>query len=110
MSFALFLLYHVVLSLWWWVWVWVVPSDYFVSTQLQLWFFAVGVVFCWAVTISSYLQINVEILDIYIFGTDRPIDRPTDKARYRSSLLELNKIHYHLNPRSWLKLYSEFIA
>ena len=37
--------------------------------------------------ISSYLQLNVEILDICIFGTDRP----TDKAMYRGSLPELKK-------------------
>ena len=51
LTFALYLLYHVVLSSWWW-WVVGVLSDYFVSTQLQLWLFSCwGCGCCWAVTI-----------------------------------------------------------
>ena len=50
-SITLFMLYHVVLSLWWW---WVFPSDYLVSTQLQLWLICCwGCGCCWAVTIVS---------------------------------------------------------
>ena len=45
--------------------------------------------------ISIHFQLYVEILDVYIFGTDRPTDRrtdrPTGKASYRNSLPELQK-------------------
>ena len=62
MSFALFLLYHVVLSLCGgcgcgWVGVGGIPSDYLVSTQLQLWLFCCwGCGCCWAVTINLRLE------------------------------------------------------
>ena len=37
-----------------WVWVGGIPSDYIVSTQLQLWLFCCwGCGCCWAVTINS---------------------------------------------------------
>ena len=51
LSFALFLLYHVVVSLRW-VGVGGIPSNYFVSTILQLWLFCCWGYGCyWAVTI-----------------------------------------------------------
>ena len=51
LSFALFLLYHVVLSLWWWV----VPSNYLFPTQLQFWLFCCwDCGCCWAVTTSHH--------------------------------------------------------
>ena len=44
-------------------WVRVVPSDYFVSTQLQLWLFCcLGCDCCWAVTISRSVGCKVENL------------------------------------------------
>ena len=59
MSFALFLLYYVVLSLWWWVGGGGVPSDYLVSTQLQLWLFCfLGCGCCWAVLIYIILIVD----------------------------------------------------
>ena len=58
MSFALFLLYHVILSLCGGGGVGVggIPSDYLVSTQLQLWlFYCWGFGCCWAVTIANLI-------------------------------------------------------
>ena len=69
LSFALFLLYHVVLSLCggWWVGGWI-PSDYLVSTQLQLWLFCCwGWGCCWAVTKRNILSIDIESVDHFGF-------------------------------------------
>ena len=63
MSFALFLLYHVVLSLCGGVGGGGggggIPSDYLVSTQLQLWLFCCwGCGCCWAVTIKEIINLQ----------------------------------------------------
>ena len=64
LSFALYLLYHLVLSLCGYGWEEVaVPSDYLVSTQLQFWLFCCwGWGCCWAVTIKQSICVGFTIV------------------------------------------------
>ena len=81
LSIALFLLYHVVFCLCGWCWMRVVPSDYFVSTQLQFWLCC-----CWVETIWNLSKDNC--FDFFCFNKVRK--RLLVKFHFQTILLPHN--------------------